>query len=127
MKKTEEEEAVIIWDCGSPLYDSFEIASLGHVIERHMMALPSPSGTKTSTVRSTMSGTGDGCLSAKIEGFHGVGNLNKFVKRNLWKRKMAGEKQAKAKRPKSGFYGLFYIVGFWKRLSYRGEYNNIYK
>ncbi|KAJ4953970.1 hypothetical protein NE237_030802 [Protea cynaroides] len=30
-----------VWDCGSPLYDSFELTSLSHLIERHMMILPS--------------------------------------------------------------------------------------
>ncbi|KAI3901250.1 hypothetical protein MKW92_040970 [Papaver armeniacum] len=34
----EDEEEV--WDCGSPLYDSFELVSLTHVIERNMMVLP---------------------------------------------------------------------------------------
>jgi hypothetical protein len=29
-----------IWDCGSPLYDSFELASLSNSLERHLMALP---------------------------------------------------------------------------------------
>lgn len=44
MIKEEEEEkkeaagaAAIIWDCGSPLYDSFELVSLVNYIERHMM------------------------------------------------------------------------------------------
>ncbi|CAN8254007.1 unnamed protein product [Cochlearia groenlandica] len=30
----------IIWDCGSPLYDSYELASLTHIIERNFMSLP---------------------------------------------------------------------------------------
>ncbi|CAL5397658.1 unnamed protein product [Camellia sinensis] len=38
--KEEENEAMKIWDCGSPLYDAYEIASVGHVIERHSMAFP---------------------------------------------------------------------------------------
>ncbi|PKU62253.1 hypothetical protein MA16_Dca020958 [Dendrobium catenatum] len=29
-----------IWDCGSPLYDSFELSSLFHIIDKHMMKLP---------------------------------------------------------------------------------------
>lgn len=33
------------WDCGSPLYDSFEVASVGHLIERHALALVSPGGS----------------------------------------------------------------------------------
>lgn len=30
----------IIWDCGSPLYDSYELVSLVNLIERNMMILP---------------------------------------------------------------------------------------
>ncbi|XP_062185591.1 uncharacterized protein LOC133889137 [Phragmites australis] len=42
--KEEEEEELMsaTWDCGSPLYDSFELASLHHVLENHMMVLPFP-------------------------------------------------------------------------------------
>ncbi|KAF8108511.1 hypothetical protein N665_0108s0047 [Sinapis alba] len=36
----------ILWDCGSPLYDSYELVSLTHIIERHFMYLPSLSGTR---------------------------------------------------------------------------------
>lgn len=34
----------VLWDCGSPLYDSYELVSLTHVIERHFMSLPSFAG-----------------------------------------------------------------------------------
>ncbi|KMT20349.1 hypothetical protein BVRB_1g003480 [Beta vulgaris subsp. vulgaris] len=37
---------VKIWDCGSPLYDSYELASLSHLIERHLMIIPSLGGSK---------------------------------------------------------------------------------
>jgi len=37
----EEERAMAIWDCGSPLYDSYELVSLDHIIDRHLMAFPS--------------------------------------------------------------------------------------
>ncbi|KAL5219855.1 hypothetical protein ABZP36_024568 [Zizania latifolia] len=41
----EEGELVLAgWDCGSPLYDSFELASLYHVLESHLMMLPFPAG-----------------------------------------------------------------------------------
>ncbi|KAL5232590.1 hypothetical protein ABZP36_031366 [Zizania latifolia] len=40
----EEEKGVVgrrrAWDCGSPLYDSFELASVYGVLDRHLMALP---------------------------------------------------------------------------------------
>lgn len=42
-KEGEEEELVLAtWDCGSPLYDSFELAALHHVLESHLMVLPFP-------------------------------------------------------------------------------------
>ncbi|XAR53978.1 hypothetical protein NMG60_11028946 [Bertholletia excelsa] len=39
-----EDKGMKAWDCGSPLYDSYELASLGLVLERHMMSLPFPRG-----------------------------------------------------------------------------------
>ncbi|KAL0714966.1 hypothetical protein Bca4012_021945 [Brassica carinata] len=35
----------ILWDCGSPLYDSYELVSLTHIIERHFMYIPSLSSS----------------------------------------------------------------------------------
>ncbi|CAN1793785.1 hypothetical protein LINPERHAP1_LOCUS20113 [Linum perenne] len=39
--KSEEEETAVAtvkwWDLGSPLYDSHELASISHLIERHLM------------------------------------------------------------------------------------------
>ncbi|CAL1386470.1 unnamed protein product [Linum trigynum] len=35
---------LFVWDCGSPLYDSHEVASLGHLIDRRTMSLPWYSG-----------------------------------------------------------------------------------
>ena len=45
MKKAEGGIIWESWDCGSPLYDSFEVASVGHLIERHALALVSPGGS----------------------------------------------------------------------------------
>ncbi|GJW80547.1 putative RNA-directed DNA polymerase [Tanacetum coccineum] len=42
-KKIEEQEeglASKIWDCGSPLYDSYELASITNVLDRHLMKFP---------------------------------------------------------------------------------------
>jgi hypothetical protein len=39
--EAEEEELVLAtWDCGSPLYDSFELASVHYILEKHTMVLP---------------------------------------------------------------------------------------
>ncbi|XP_048132111.1 uncharacterized protein LOC125314254 [Rhodamnia argentea] len=39
LEEEEEGEPENVWDCGSPLYDSYELASLGHLLDRNMMAL----------------------------------------------------------------------------------------
>lgn len=45
-KEEDDEDATKMWDCGSPLYDSYELASLGHVLDRHTMALPAVGGSR---------------------------------------------------------------------------------
>ncbi|CAI0402987.1 unnamed protein product [Linum tenue] len=40
----EEPSAAELWDLGSPLYDSHEVVSVIHLIDRHLMALPSSLG-----------------------------------------------------------------------------------
>lgn len=57
MKKGEDDDQAsnssIVWDCGSPLYDSFELVSLVHLIERNMMiSLPLPERSSPSTTES---------------------------------------------------------------------------
>ncbi|GLT79740.1 hypothetical protein SLA2020_512170 [Shorea laevis] len=49
IKKEEGDAKSAIWDCGSLLYDSFELASLSHLIERHLMVLPCLSSGKGSS------------------------------------------------------------------------------
>ncbi|XP_061349871.1 disease resistance-like protein DSC1 [Gastrolobium bilobum] len=44
-EKEEEAKAKSMWDCGSPLYDSYELVSLDHLIDRHLMTLPSLHGS----------------------------------------------------------------------------------
>ncbi|CAI0546455.1 unnamed protein product [Linum tenue] len=47
-KETGEEESAAataaMWDLGSPLFDSHEVVSVSHLIDRHLMALPSSLG-----------------------------------------------------------------------------------
>jgi len=47
------EEGLVLatWDCGSPLYDSFELASLHRVLESHLMVLPFPGDDAASRSR----------------------------------------------------------------------------
>ncbi|KAL3536733.1 hypothetical protein ACH5RR_000099 [Cinchona calisaya] len=46
ISSNQEQAIVRIWDCGSPLYDSYELISLSHVIDRNIMVLPSLSGSR---------------------------------------------------------------------------------
>lgn len=40
-EKEEEEKGRGVWDCGSPLYDSYELVTVSSIIERNLMKLPS--------------------------------------------------------------------------------------
>lgn len=102
--------APIIWDCGSPLYDSFELASLSHLIERHMMTLPSSSSSSYSSMSYVSRSEASGSSSE-------VDYVNKFHMKGMWKRKGDWEdvkNSKKAKRVKvSGCFRFNYC--FWKK------------
>lgn len=53
-RKEEEGAETSIWDCGSPLYDSFEVASLMHELDRKLMLLPFSWGSGKLTARATL-------------------------------------------------------------------------
>ncbi|KAJ0762439.1 hypothetical protein HanOQP8_Chr04g0161371 [Helianthus annuus] len=53
-KKVEEQHQhegldVKIWDCGSPLYDSYELVSIANVLDRHLMKFPNVINRSTTT------------------------------------------------------------------------------
>lgn len=86
------EEGSTVWDCGSSLYDYYELASMGHLLEIHTMAFPflstMISPCKLNQVR-----------TMKMEGFDSF--IIKFGGK-----KMSQEKnlQTKARNLRSGFY-----------------------
>ncbi|KAG6788241.1 hypothetical protein POTOM_004298 [Populus tomentosa] len=98
-KRKEEQAAINVWDCGSPLYDSYEIASLGHLIDRHSLALSSPCGPEKEgrvvidharTPRDQETG-----LEVKKDGL-----LSKIVRIFFWKRTTIRERNdRKARKP----------------------------
>lgn len=45
-KRCKEKEGMSIWDCGSSLYDSYELVSISHLIERHLNTIQSHGGSK---------------------------------------------------------------------------------
>ncbi|PNT53603.1 hypothetical protein POPTR_001G094000v4 [Populus trichocarpa] len=110
-ERKEEQAAINVWDCGSPLYDSYEIASLGHLIDRHSLALSSPCGPEKEgravidharTPRDQEKG-----LEVKKEGL-----LSKIIRIFFWKRTIIRERNDhKAREPGNGFYCLCAHVG----------------
>ncbi|KAK6918250.1 Neprosin [Dillenia turbinata] len=96
---SEEEQATPIWDCGSPLYDSYELVSLSHHIERHLTTVPISSKAQAQFVDSDIRNfcpttivavTTVGCGSATKKGKNGVsmvGCLGKFPVTKVFKRR----------------------------------------
>ncbi|KAJ6390613.1 hypothetical protein OIU77_024762 [Salix suchowensis] len=54
-EEEDDEKALAIWDLDSSLYDSHELVSLTHLIERHLMTLPSLGGVKKTLVQENFS------------------------------------------------------------------------
>uniref|UniRef100_A0A7N1A7M1 Uncharacterized protein n=1 Tax=Kalanchoe fedtschenkoi TaxID=63787 RepID=A0A7N1A7M1_KALFE len=97
--REEEEEVGLeeVWDCGSPLYDSYELATLGHLIDRHTMALPSPCGSYRFSFRVEK--------RVKTASFQGVSGAWW-----RWRRKQVRsggkDKPKKKKKVKNGLFGF---------------------
>ncbi|KAF7826152.1 uncharacterized protein G2W53_017316 [Senna tora] len=97
-EKQEEEEKLgggifPIWDCGSPLYDSYELVSFTHLIERHMMALPySLCGSKQIIINT---------------------HLYDVEDHRVWK--IRTRKKENVRKMKTGFSGICGRIGFWKK------------
>ncbi|XP_019169040.1 PREDICTED: uncharacterized protein LOC109164936 isoform X2 [Ipomoea nil] len=89
-----------VWDCGSPLYDSFELVSVAHLIERNMRALPPspPSSGRSSAAEMDNRYRG---LLARRSGDR--------------KRKSEESTAPKVRKLKSGFYSFFATVGLIKK------------
>ncbi|KAJ0054179.1 hypothetical protein Pint_00551 [Pistacia integerrima] len=120
----EEEATVAIWDCGSPLYDSYELVSLTHLIERHLMALPSLGGSKRLTTKfycpSDVSSNVRSITHTKPSSSSAISSLSDYVGRKLLKRKIGvGEVIDKRKRLKI-LCGMYKAFGFWKKKKYSG-------
>ncbi|KAG5021761.1 hypothetical protein JHK85_018103 [Glycine max] len=111
----EEEKAMPIWDCGSPLYDSYELVSVDHIIDRHLMAFPSSSygSSKSIITRFTHHYSHHDMVPHKVDstekskGSFVVTSLSKFsVKITRKKRKnneIRGKKNNEMRRGFAGF------------------------
>lgn len=99
-----------IWDCGSPLYDSSELVSLSHIIERHMMEWPYLGGSKQ--IITNFSDPDEVMISTvNVKGSSKWIYLSELLEKIMWKRKVA--KQGKGKKHKKMQFGF---SGFYHRL-----------
>ncbi|CAO2819180.1 unnamed protein product [Amaranthus hypochondriacus] len=114
----------IIWDCGSPLYDSHELASLSLIIERHMRALPSSSLSSSSSSNRSLSLSSSSSFDrlrsedSSLEANDDVGKLSDIIKGREWKRKVLdwdemSKKKANKRIKVSGCFNLNYKL--WKK------------
>ncbi|KAK2406880.1 hypothetical protein QL285_042557 [Trifolium repens] len=72
-----------IWDCGSPLYDSCELVTFSHIIERHMMECPYLGGSKQ--IITKFSDLGEMMISnGNAKGSSKWNNLSEFFVKILW-------------------------------------------
>ncbi|KAF3448676.1 hypothetical protein FNV43_RR09389 [Rhamnella rubrinervis] len=112
MRGKEEEEvgSSCAWDCGSPLYDSYELASLAHQLERHTMASPFVScDRKGSPNRLNQGRTMN--MEAGLHD-HQAGRITKFARSSgMWKKAR--------KYLTSGFCSFCNSVGLFKN---KGQY-----
>ncbi|CAK7348757.1 unnamed protein product [Dovyalis caffra] len=117
-EQQQEEKALAIWDLGSPLYDSYELVSLTHLIERHLMTLPSLGGSKrlSSTKKISPASDHDHDLlvipaaifvsnmgtkrETKRVGSSVLNTLSEFVRRKLWIKRKIGSYSKKGKSKK---------------------------
>lgn len=107
-QQQEEEKALAIWDLGSPLYDSHEVVSLAHVIERHLMTvLPSPGGSKGFSPKKIsqasvvvpaailVSNMGSKSETKRVRSSSKLNTLSEFVRRKLRIKKKTGSHRRK--------------------------------
>ncbi|KAJ9188251.1 hypothetical protein P3X46_003623 [Hevea brasiliensis] len=94
----DEEKALPIWDLGSPLYDSYELVSLSHHIERHLMILPSLVGSRRPSRKFCPASDAvpaaiflDSCSKDNNGRSPTVYSVSEYVKERLWKRKRRNE------------------------------------
>ncbi|XVE77253.1 hypothetical protein DITRI_Ditri13aG0047300 [Diplodiscus trichospermus] len=111
-EKNGDAAAFAIWDCGSPLYDSYELVSLCHLIERHLMKLPSLGCSKRLTsgrfshpsdvTLATTTADPTSIAARAKEPSSLMHSLGEFLGRKLWKRRRFGQRRDKPKKLRTG-------------------------
>ncbi|KAG0490574.1 hypothetical protein HPP92_007437 [Vanilla planifolia] len=112
--KTEEENGggedppAGIWDCGSPLYDSFELASFCHVLDRHTMKLPFSLSKSTARISASIEPV-QGEREAATAAMGDAGAVRMRMKKK--------EKKTWRWRTGVGVHRIRCGMAFWKKLS----------
>ncbi|XP_027337374.1 uncharacterized protein LOC113851088 [Abrus precatorius] len=111
-KEHEDEEqkgAFAVWDCGSPLYDSCELVSLSHIIERHMMVSPYLGGSKNIITTQLSDPDHEVMISTRnAKGFSKFTGLSEFLEKITWKRKVIKEGRGKKLKKINIGFSCFY-------------------
>lgn len=112
MKVKEEQDCYDkrVWDCGSPLYDSHELASLGHLIERRTMFVSFLCRSSASDATPSIVGMNQGRPSVKIsdDNDHRIGGLNaNRISKTSTTTIITENSKKKKKKRLSGFHGFF--------------------
>ena len=97
----EEEKARAMWDCGSPLYDSYELVSLDHHINRNLMVFPFLHGSKRIITR-CMHESHDMVHIEKAKEFSWVTSFRTFLVKMMKRKDNSEEKRKKNKEMRRG-------------------------
>ncbi|KAG5223209.1 4-hydroxy-tetrahydrodipicolinate reductase [Salix suchowensis] len=120
LEQKQEEKTLAIWDLGSPLYDSYEVVALTHLIERQLMTLPYLGGSERLSSKMFSSACDDHAvaLAALLEPDMGsrkrarsstFSSLIEFARRQLRKRRSwigSNNREGKSKKLKAGHCGF---------------------
>ncbi|KAL0379422.1 UNVERIFIED_CONTAM: hypothetical protein Sangu_0006500 [Sesamum angustifolium] len=124
IQESHDEKAINVWDCGSPLYDSYELVAVSHVVERHLMVLPYLSGSRNAATNEISHSDDQKPAGDDIEettmasSSAGKSSVLSFLRWN--KRKLDVESKQKAKRQKkTGISRIFQCrISSWKNSSF---------
>lgn len=110
-EEEEDEKSMKVWDCGSPLYDAYELVAVSHLVERHIMILPYLSGSRN------LARTDEYLSEAEkgaVETTENEGRAS--VLGFLWKRKRGdGEKKEKEKGKRQRVISGISKIFAWKK------------
>ncbi|CAL9237153.1 unnamed protein product [Arabidopsis halleri] len=102
-----------IWDCGSTLYDSYELVSFVHIIERKLMPFSPLSRKSGLSLRAVMDKDNDDCSSASTKrGPCSCSHRRKY----WWNRKKNDEMKERINKKKKMFDCSFWWNSCYKNL-----------